>query len=328
MRCRRMVGSKSMNTATSNQIRSLTRKVELLAPAGKWEAFQAVLQAGADAIYLGMKRFNMRRHRSDFNFTEEQLAHALKLAHQRGTRIYVTVNAMLGQHELPGVRELLCSLAALGVDAVIVQDLATIRLAAESGLRVPLHASTMMNVHHVEHAAALKQWGVTRIITSRDISLSEAGEIGRETGLEVECFVHGDMCVAQSGQCGMSGVLFGKSANRGECMKPCRWSYDLVRLSDGEVAASLSEGHLLALKDLCLVHNIPDVVEAGICSLKIEGRMRDPLYLGSVVQLYREALDRFYACPPAFRLDSRARCSAGRRTAICSTPRDGASRCS
>jgi putative protease len=289
-----------------DDIRDLERRVELLAPAGRPEALEAVLAAGADAVYLGAKQFNMRRHRGDFNFTDDQLGRAVDVVHRLHRRVYVTVNAMLGEAELPAVRDLLGGLESLGVDAIIVQDAGTLQIARELGLKTPLHASTMMNVHHPAHARVLRECGVTRVITSRDISLQELGRIGREAGVEVECFVHGDMCVAQSGQCTMSGVLFGKSANRGECMKPCRWDYHLVRMDGDEVVATVSEGHLLAIKDLCLVQNIPDIIQAGICSLKIEGRMRDPAYLGRLVSLYREALDQYYASPPSFQMKVRA----------------------
>ena len=281
-------------------IRSLEKRVELLAPAGHREALDSVLEAGADAVYLSTRRFNMRMHRRDYHFTLQQLADAVAKAHALGRRVYVTVNALLGEAELKDVRDLLPELSALNVDAVIVQDLAVLVLAREAAPGLTLHASTMMNVHHWEQAAVLKALGVQRIITSRDITLRQIGEIGARAGVEVECFVHGDMCVAQSGQCGMSGVLFGKSANRGQCMKPCRWAYELVRTDEGESLGVISEGHLLALKDLCLVRQLPEVIAAGICSLKLEGRMRDAAYLHELVEVYRRALDSYYAFPPGY----------------------------
>jgi U32 family peptidase len=281
---------------------SLTHRIELLAPAGRRDALEAVIAAGADAVYLGAKTLNMRQHRKDFHFDDAQLRQAVEFVHDAGRRLYVTVNALIGESELGQAADLISSIDEVGADAIIVHDLATLRLVRELGVNTPLHASTMMNVHHFEHALVLKRLGVTRIITSRDISLSQIGEIGRLADIEVECFVHGDMCVAHSGQCNTSGVLFGKSANRGECMKPCRWEYDLVRLDDGQTVGRVKGGYLLALKDLCLIRHIPQIIQAGIHCMKLEGRMRDAAYLSGVVHSYRRAIDAYYDCPPSFTL--------------------------
>ncbi|MDO8137960.1 MAG: peptidase U32 family protein, partial [Candidatus Brocadiales bacterium] len=254
-------------------------KLELLAPTGKWEALEAVIEAGADAVYLGGKQYNMRLHRKDYNFDQEGLARAVDFAHTRGKRLYVTVNSLLGTveaEELPGYLEFLES---IGVDAVIIQDLAVISAVRELGLNLPIHASTMMNVHSVEMALELADLGISRVITSRDISLSQVKEIHETTGLEVEYFIHGDMCVAQSGLCYSSGILFGKSANRGECMKPCRWNYTIIENSSKEEAVELASGHFLAIKNLCLLNHLPELAHAGVSSLKIEGRMRHARFL-------------------------------------------------
>ncbi len=287
---------------TNENIAGLTSRIELLAPAGRLDALEAVVEAGADAVYLGTKTLNMRQHRKDFHFDEKQLRKAIEYVHDAGRRLYVTVNALIGESELRQAADLIASIDGMGADAIIVHDLATIRLARELGVTTPLHASTMMNVHHHEHAEVLKRLGVSRIITSRDVSLSQIGQIGRLAGIEVECFVHGDMCVAHGGHCNTSGVLFGKSANRGECMKPCRWEYDLVRLDDGQAVGRVGGGHLLALKDLCLIRHIPQIVQAGIHCMKLEGRMRDAAYLRGVVHSYRQAIDAYYECPPSFTL--------------------------
>ena len=288
------------------EIRGSRGKIGLLAPVGKPAVLEAVLDAGADAVYLGLKQFNMRRHRSDFNFTAAQLAGAVGIAHGRGRRVHVTMNTLLGETELEAARDALQSVQAIGVDAVIVNDLAMIGLARETGLRASLHASTMMNVHHAEQARVLKALGVSRIIPSRDISLREIGEIGRLADVEMECFAHGDMCVCQSGQCSLSGMVFGKSSNRGECMKPCRWAFELVRMGNGDQTSAIADGHLLAIKDLCLIRSIPDVIQAGICSMKIEGRMRDAGYLRAIVGAYRQAIDAYYADPTAHAVPAKA----------------------
>lgn len=282
------------------EIRSLKRRTELLAPAGRMDALEAVIEAGADAVYLSGKRFQMRAHRSDFHFDDEQLRDATQYVHAQGRRIYVTLNTILGEHELDKARSFLEFLQELGIDAIIACDLATISLAREVGVTFELHSSTMMNVHDLDQALMLKELGIDRMVTSRDISIQEAGLIGERSGVPVEYFLHGDMCVAESGQCAMSGVVLGKSANRGECMKPCRWNYELVSLRDGCSSGPLKEGHLMAIRDLTLIRLIPELVESGICALKIEGRMRDAAYLGHVVSLYREVIDQYYAMPSAF----------------------------
>lgn len=284
----------------TEEIRSLRRPTELLAPAGKPDVLEAVIEAGADAVYLSGKRFQMRAHRTDFHFDDAQLREAVAYVHNQGRRIYVTMNTILGDHEIAGARGFLAFLGGIGVDAVIVCDLATIGLARELGVSCEVHASTMLNVHDLDQALVLKEMGVHRLITSRDISIQEAGRLGECSGLAVEYFLHGDMCVAQSGQCAMSGLVFGKSSNRGECMKPCRWKYELVNLREGGAVKPLREGHLMALRDLALLRQIPALIEAGIAALKIEGRMRDAAYVSHVVRLYRETLDTYYAMPASF----------------------------
>ncbi len=272
-------------------------RLELLAPAGKWDVLKAVIKAGADAVYLGGKRYNMRLHRKDYNFDHEELSRAAEFVHSRGKKLYVTVNSLLSPQEvdeLPGYLEFLES---IDVDAIIVQDLAVISVARELGLNLPMHASTMMNVHSVGMARELAGLGISRVITSRDINLAQVKEIHEKAGVEVEYFVHGDMCAAQSGLCYSSGVLFGKSANRGECMKPCRWNYTLVENSSEENLAGLSSGHFLAIKDICLLNYLPELVHAGVSSLKIEGRMRHADFLKEIVSIYRRAIDSYLSSP-------------------------------
>ncbi len=291
---------------TTEDIRSGKRHMELLAPAGRKDVLEAVIEAGADSVYLSGKRFQMRSHRGDFHFDNEGLREATQLVHECGKRIYVTVNTILSNHELNDARGFLEDLEEIGVDAVIVCDLAILALARELDVSYELHASTMMNVHDLDQVRMLKELGVNRIVTSRDISIREAGILGEKANIPVEYFVHGDMCVAQSGQCTLSGIAMGKSANRGECMKPCRWEYELISLHNGGVSKPLRQGHLMALRDLSLMRNVPELVDAGICALKIEGRMRDAAYLKNLVALYREVLDEFYRWPSSFYVRSKS----------------------
>ncbi len=272
-------------------------KVELLAPAGKWDTLVAVLEAGADAVYLAGKRFNMRMHRSDFNFTDGQLARAVEYAHERNVKIYVTVNSLISDFEMDGIYNYLKYLQDIKVDAIIVHDLGVINLVNEMKFDIPMHASTMMNVHSVEMATELKKLGVSRIITSRDITLFQVKEIGEKAEIETEYFVHGDMCVSQSGQCHSSGVIFGKSANRGECMKPCRWKYSIVESKSGEEIGDLPNGYLLAMKDMCMFQHIPELIQSGVSSFKIEGRMRHEDFLRPIISLYRKAIDDYLSSP-------------------------------
>ncbi len=272
--------------------------VELLAPVGRWNALDAVLKNGADAVYLAGKQYNMRRHRSDFNFDQGEIARAADKVHACGAKIYVTLNSLLSEKELDEIEDYLVFLESTGVDAVIVQDLGLIGLITTLDLDLTLHSSTMMNVHSPEGAKACAQLGIKRIICSRDITLNQLKEMKRESGIEMEYFVHGDMCIAQGGQCYASGIIFGKSSNRGKCMKPCRWQYDLVDLQNGCSMKTKMEGpHLLAAKDLCLFQFIPEIVDAGVSSLKIEGRMRPPEYLSKVVRIYRTAIDQYLNDP-------------------------------
>jgi putative protease len=240
----------------------------------------------------------MRRHRSDFNFSRDEIARATEKVHAAGAKIYITLNSLLSERELDEIGGYLEFLESVAVDAIIVQDLGLIQLVTQSDLRLPLHASTMMNIHSAEGARACAKSGISRIICSRDVTLNQVKQMREDSGLEMEYFVHGDMCIAESGQCYMSGVLFGKSSNRGKCMKPCRWSYQIVNTRGGDFIATKTEGsYLLAAKDICLLKFIPELIEAGVTSLKIEGRMRTPEFLAMVVKVYRKALDEYCSDP-------------------------------
>lgn len=283
----------------------LTRKsVELLAPAGDWEALEAAVESGADAVYLGGKRFNMRLHRKEANFDDDALRRAVELTRARGVKLYITVNNLLSDAELPELRDYLRFLEEIGPDALIVQDLAALQLARETGFGVPLHASVMMNVHNEHAVRKLQSYGVSRVVLGREMTLRQLALIKERTGVEMEYFVHGDMCVAESGQCYHSGVLYGQSSNRGRCLKPCRWPYQLV---DEETRAPLAEDkagpYKLAIKDMCMYRNLPELIQAGVHSFKIEGRMRPAAFVSRIVRAYREAIDRYIADPMGYETD-------------------------
>lgn len=281
---------------------SLDRKsVELLAPAGQWESLIAAIEAGADAVYLGGKAFNMRVHRTDFNFDDAQLKAAIEFAHERGVKIYVTLNNLISAEEIAPLEKYLLYLNEIQPDSILVQDLAVINLVRKLGIKIPMHASVMMNTHNFHAVELLKKFGITRVVVSREFSLTEVALLKERTGIEVEYFMHGDMCFAESGQCIHSGVVFGQSGNRGRCMKPCRWTYKLIDEETGETLNDFS--YKLALNDMCMFRNIPDLIQAGVVSFKIEGRMRPPEFVRRLVSTYRREIDSYLADPAGYVID-------------------------
>ena len=277
--------------------------VELLAPAGTWDALVAAIDAGADAVYLGGKAFNMRVHNSNFNFDDEQLKAAIEFAHERNVRIYITLNNLISAEELAPLEKYLHYLNEIQPDAILVQDLAVINLVHKLGIKIPMHASVMMNTHNTKTVELLKKFGITRVVVGRELTLTEVSLIKERTGIEVEYFMHGDMCFAESGQCIHSGVVFGQSGNRGRCMKPCRWNYKMIDESTGETLNDWS--YKLALNDMCMFRNIPDLIQAGVSSFKIEGRMRPPEFVRRLVSTYRQEIDSYISDPTGYVVDDK-----------------------
>lgn len=266
----------------------LDRKVELLSPAGNYQAFIGALNAGADAVYLGGERFGARAYAD--NFTTEEICQALHVAHCMGKKIYLTVNTLFKENEAAGLYDYLCPFYEAGLDAVIVQDLGVFRLIREWFPELPLHVSTQMTITGAGGAAFLKEQGAVRIVPAREISLSEVRAMKEETGIEIECFIHGAMCYCYSGQCLFSSILGGRSGNRGRCAQPCRLPYQIYAGQE----QILGEGYPLSLKDMCTLEYIPQLIEAGIDSFKIEGRMKKPEYAAGVTAMYRKYIDLYY----------------------------------
>ena len=282
---------------------ALTKKsVELLAPAGQWESLVAAIEAGADAVYLGGKAFNMRVHRTDFNFDDAQLKAAIKFAHERDVKIYITLNNLISAEEIAPLEKYLAYLNEIQPDAILVQDLAVISLVRKLGIKIPMHASVMMNTHNFHAIELLKKFGITRVVVGRELTLTEVSLLKERTGIEVEYFMHGDMCFAESGQCIHSGVVFGQSGNRGRCMKPCRWIYKFIDEATGEILNDSS--YKLALNDMCMFRNIPDLIQAGVVSFKIEGRMRPPEFVRRLVSTYRQEIDSYIADPTGYSVNA------------------------
>ena len=264
---------------------------ELLAPAGGWEALVAAVQNGADAVYLGGRRFSARAGAE--NFDDQQLSRAVEYCHLRGVRVYVALNTLLADAELDAAARYLTFLYNTGVDAVIVQDLGLIRMANQILPELELHASTQMTVHNAPAAQYLKELGLKRIVLAREMSLAEIKEIRSSAGVEVEVFIHGALCICYSGQCLMSSLIGGRSGNRGRCAQPCRLPYQLVdRAGKPESATAGTGEYLLSPRDINLSRHLPELVSAGIDSFKIEGRMKRPEYVATVVRIYSGLLDR------------------------------------
>ena len=265
----------------------MDNKVELLAPAGNYEAFRGAVNAGADAVYLGGDRFGARAYAD--NFTDDEICRALHEAHFMGRKIYLTVNTLMKDRELEGLYDWLRPFYESGLDGVIVQDIGVLCRIREAFPDLALHASTQMSLTGAAGAAFLQAQGVSRIVPARELSLAEIREIKAATGLEIECFVHGAMCYCYSGQCLFSSILGGRSGNRGRCAQPCRLPYDI--LEDGVRIDGIR--YPLSLKDMCTAEYIPQLIEAGIDSFKIEGRMKKPEYAAGVTAVYRKCIDLY-----------------------------------
>ncbi|MBU3111415.1 peptidase U32 family protein [Clostridium lacusfryxellense] len=267
-------------------------EIELLAPVGTFEIFKKVIHSGADAVYLGGKKLNMRMLRKDYNFSNDEIEEAISIAHSLNKKVYVTVNNLLNKEDLEDAQEYLRFLNRVQPDALIIQDFSILELIKSLNLNLSIHSSVMMNVHNLETIIALKECGVTRVVTSRDIDLATIKNIHKQTDMQLEYFTHGDMCIAHGAQCLYSGIIFGKSSNRGLCMKPCRWNFTMKK--DGLVYPSK---YPMAVKDMYMYEHLPEMIEAGIMSFKIEGRMRDSDYLVTMINYYSDAINRYIDDP-------------------------------
>ena len=253
---------------------------ELLAPAGNLEIFKGVIESGADAVYVGGSMFGARAYAN--NFTEEELLEAIDFAHLRGVKVYLTVNTLIKNSELSKLYDYLLVYYKRGIDAVIVQDLGVVKAIHEYFPSMEIHTSTQMTVTGADGVRFLSQFGVTRVVMAREVSLAEMKRIHEETGMELEAFVHGALCYSYSGQCLFSSILGGRSGNRGRCAQPCRLPYTVEGKKDE---------YILSLKDMCGIKALDKLHDAGVYSLKIEGRMKQLEYACGVVKYYRSYID-------------------------------------
>lgn len=262
----------------------MDRRIEILSPAGSYESLKAAIAAGADAVYIGGTRFGARAYAD--NLEEDMMLEAIDYVHLHGKKIYLTVNTLLKEQECANeLYEYLLPYYKQGIDAVIVQDVGVLARIKEQFPDLPIHASTQMTITNVLGAKFMEKLGVERIVTAREMQLEEIREIAEQTNLEIESFVHGALCYCYSGQCLYSSMLGGRSGNRGQCAQPCRLPY--------QVNGHKETQYVMSLKDMCTLEYIPELVEAGICSFKIEGRMKKPEYVGLVTAMYRKYLDLY-----------------------------------
>ena len=265
------------------------KKPELLAPAGDYGCFQAALKAGADAVYIGGQEYGARAYAG--NFSRDEVLSALDEAHFYGKKIYLTVNTLMKQEELDRLADFIAPFYEAGLDAVIVQDVGALCVLGKNFPHLPLHASTQMTITDAAGAEALKRLGIVRVVPARELSLEEAALLKKESGLEVEVFIHGAMCYCYSGQCLFSSMLGGRSGNRGRCAQPCRQPYRIRSQKTGKVCYPLS------LKDMCTIDLIPELMDAEIDSFKIEGRMKRAEYVAGVTDVYRRRIDEYLENP-------------------------------
>lgn len=282
-----------------------TAKPELLVPAGDMEKLRTALYFGADAVYLGGAEFGLRAQAG--NFSLDELNTAVELCHTAGSRLYLTINACLRPADQAALKAYLEALRPLAIDAYIIADPGVLALVRQLDPQRPLHLSTQANTTNALAANFWHAQGVERVNLARELTLEEIRQIGRDSQLELEVFVHGAMCMAYSGRCLLSAGMAGRSANQGNCAHPCRWSYALVEEQrPGEfypVEQDSRGSYILNSRDLCLVEHLPALLASGVGSLKIEGRMKGCYYVAAVTRVYRQALDRYLEDPEAFSVD-------------------------
>lgn len=283
------------------------KKIELLAPAGDINKLKTAVEYGADAVYLGGESFGLRK--ASKNFSMEDIKWATDYLHERGKKIHVTLNIIPHNHDMEGVEDYIKELYEIGVDALIVADPGMFMKVKEVAPDFPIHISTQGSVTNVETVKFWQKLGAERVVMARELSLKEVADIIKEVGdsIEVETFAHGAMCMSYSGRCLLSNYMTGRDANMGDCAQPCRYKYHLVeekRPGEYFPIEEHDEGtFIMNSKDLCMIEHIDEMIEAGIASLKIEGRVKSEYYLATVIRSYRMAIDAYYKDPENYKYD-------------------------
>ena len=277
-------------------------KIELLAPAGNLEKLKFAYLYGADACYIGGRDFSLRANAK--NFSIEEINEACSYAHNLGKKVYVTVNIVFHNEDINGITEYLKELARARVDAIIVSDPLVIDVVKENNIDLEVHISTQASTLNYEAVEFWKEAGATRVVLARELSKEEIKEIIDRTGMEIECFVHGAMCISYSGRCTLSNHMSDRDANRGGCSQSCRWKYDLYDMPFGQERKSIKgevpEEYSMSAVDMCMIENIPDLIDNGVDSLKIEGRMKSVHYVSTVANCYKAACDAYMESAEAF----------------------------
>ncbi len=285
----------------------MLNKIELLAPAGNFEKLEIALHYGADAVYMAGKDFSLRNFSG--NFTIPELENAIRHVHDLGKKAYVACNIYPRNHELDEISGFLEQIGRIAPDAVIVADPGVFLKARSIIPKIPIHISTQANTTSIASARFWKEMGAERINAAREITLSEISEMAKESLIEVEAFVHGSMCISYSGRCLLSSFMAKRDSNRGSCCHPCRWNYAVVEEMRPKEFMPVMEDergtYIFNSKDLCMIGHIPEMINAGIASLKIEGRMKGIHYLAAVVKTYREAIDSWYEDSDGYEVDER-----------------------
>ena len=262
------------------------KKPELLAPVQDYTSLTAAIKNGADAVFFGIKGFNMRAGAK--NFTVKDLPKIVKIAHKNNVKTYLAINTIIYENEIKKVEQILSKVKKAKIDAIICWDFSIIQIAKK--LNIEIHISTQASIANSKTAEFYRKLGATRVVLARECSLEQIKEIKKHTKAEIEVFIHGAMCVSMSGRCFMSQFLYGKSANRGECLQPCRRKY-LIKQIDGGQELELGEDYVLSPKDLCTIDFIEKIIDSGVDCFKIEGRNRSPEYVAVVTKSYRTIID-------------------------------------
>lgn len=280
------------------------QKPELLAPAGDLEKLKIAVLYGADAVYIGGEAYSLRAKAK--NFDGQKMKEGIDFAHAHGAKVYVTANIFAHNADFEGMAEYFKEIDEMGADAVLISDLGVFSVAKQAAPNLEIHVSTQANNTNYMSANMWYQLGAKRVVVARELSLKEIKEIREKipVDMEIEAFVHGAMCISYSGRCLLSNYLSGRDANKGACAHPCRWKYHLVEETRAGQYMPIEENergtYIYNSKDLCMLHHIPDLMDSGIISLKIEGRMKTPFYVGTVVKTYREAIDDYFENPKLY----------------------------